>query len=72
MGNNHTIGEVKMAASLTESLRTAIINSGLSKYRLARMTGIDANNISRFLKGTRGICLSTAEKLAEAVGFEVK
>lgn len=61
-----------MAMNLTESLKSAIKNCGLSNYRIAKMTGIDANILGRFLKGQRGICLSTAAKIAEAIGVELR
>jgi len=54
-----------------QSLRDAIVNSGLSQYRLSILTGIPQSALSGFLTG-RDIRLSTFTKLAQVMGFELQ
>ncbi len=41
---------------------------GVSAYRLAKVTGISAQQLGRILKGTRGIGADVALRLARALG----
>ena len=59
-------------ANMCDSLRQAMLASGFTDYRISRMTGVHASIIGRFVKGERGISLSTAAKIAEAVGVELR
>jgi transcriptional regulator with XRE-family HTH domain len=61
-----------MANTMSDTLRSAMQASGLTDYRISRMTGVHASVIGRFLKGERGISLTTAGKIAEAVGVELR
>lgn len=54
------------------SLKKAIQTSGISPYKLARLSGVADAVISRFLNGKRDITLTTAAKLAEALGLELR
>jgi DNA-binding phage protein len=55
-------------SELAEQLREAIAASGMSSYALARESGVDSGIIVRFLAGERDVTLSTASKIAAAVG----
>lgn len=55
----------------SERLRVAIRASGLSQNEVARRAGIDPGMVNRFLHGTRGLTLATAEKVADAIGIEL-
>ena len=48
---------------LADSLRDAVLTSGLTHYRIGKDIGIGADQVDRFMDG-RDIRLSTAEKLA--------
>lgn len=61
-----------MAQSMSDSLKQAAKESGLTDYRISKMTGVHASVIGRFLKGERSITLETAGKIAEAVGLELR
>ena len=52
-------------------LRQAILASGLSRYRLAKMTGVANAILSNFVNGHRSLTLTTAAKLARALGLEL-
>ena len=56
---------------IADALRSAITDSGLSFYALAKRSGVSAPTISRFLSGKRGhIGYKSAFKLANALGLD--
>ena len=61
-----------MAQSMSDTLKQAAKESGFTDYRISKMTGVHASVIGRFLKGERGISLTTAGKIAEVVGLELR
>jgi transcriptional regulator with XRE-family HTH domain len=50
--------------TLSDQLRAAIRDSGLSVYRIAKETGVSQPSISRFLNRKRTINIEAAEALA--------
>jgi hypothetical protein len=52
------------AATITARLKEAIRESGLTHYRLSKLSGIVQPVIDRFVAGERDIRLETAERLA--------
>jgi plasmid maintenance system antidote protein VapI len=56
---------------LDGQLRSAIVESGLSHYQLAKETGISQPIITRFANGDRSISLATASKLATFFGMRL-
>jgi hypothetical protein len=58
--------------SLSDQLRKAVLNSGLTRYRVAVDAQVDHAVLRRFLSGERDIKLQTADRLAEYLGFELK
>ena len=58
--------------TITEVLRQAVIDSGLSHYRVAKLAGTTPTIIGRFVNEQKGLRLSTADRLAEALGLELK
>lgn len=57
--------------TLSDQLRAAIAESGLSHYRLAKETGVSQPIITRFANGTRGISLETAGRIAGYFGMRL-
>lgn len=55
----------------SEQLAAIIRSSGRSAYELARLAGIDACMINRFLRGERDLHLSTLDKLAAVLGLDL-
>jgi len=49
-------------------LRQAIARSGLSQYRLAKLSGIQQSQLSRFMNGERGLSIEGIEKICELIG----
>jgi plasmid maintenance system antidote protein VapI len=58
-------------STLSQVLLTTIKERELTCYALAKMSGASATTIQRFVNGERGLSLSTAEKLAQALGLEL-
>ena len=53
-------------------LRTAIIESGLTHYRIAKDAGISPDVVTRFVTGARDVTLTSAAKVAHVLGLEVE
>ncbi len=62
----------KKTADIEEQLRQAIINSGMSRYRLARLTGVADAVLCNFVNRKRSITMTTAAKLAAELGVELR
>jgi plasmid maintenance system antidote protein VapI len=56
-------------APIGETLRKAIVDSGLTSYALGKAAGVSSGMIDRFKRGERDLRLSTAEKLCETLGL---
>lgn len=59
-------------SDLSEALKRAIENSGLSNYAISGLSGVDQSVLNRFVNGERDITLETASKIATALGAELK
>lgn len=57
---------------LIESLRKAVEGSGMSDQRLADLVGVARPSITRFRLGQRSLKLSTAARLCEVLGLELR
>jgi ribosome-binding protein aMBF1 (putative translation factor) len=56
---------------LTDQIRRAINESGVSRYRLWKETGIDQATLSRFMAGKAGMTLKSLDVLADALRLRV-
>ena len=56
---------------LTDQIRRAINESGVSRYRLWKETGIDQAVLSRFVAGKAGMTLKSLDVLADALRLRV-
>ncbi len=61
----------KPKPTLTDALRAAIEQSGLTGYRIAMATGIDNSNLARFLRGELSLRLDKADRLAAYLGLQL-
>ena len=61
----HTAG-----MTLSDQVRKAIRQSGLSRYRLALESGVDEASLSRFMAGS-GITTTTLDAIAKVLRLEV-
>jgi hypothetical protein len=65
------MGRKKKRALVDEQLRAAIRSSGLTVYRLAKLSGIGDDRIHRFLQGIRTLTLPAAAKVCDVLGLEL-
>ena len=62
----------KKRMSLEDQLRKAIKESGLPLYKLGERAGVSDGLLSHFVRGNRSMTLKTADKLARALGLELR
>jgi plasmid maintenance system antidote protein VapI len=53
-------------------LKQAILDSGISRYKLSKITGVPASVLCTFVNGKRSITIGTAAKLTRALGLELR
>jgi transcriptional regulator with XRE-family HTH domain len=56
---------------LTDQLRKAIDDSGLTRYRIAQETGIDESALAKFYNGHRGLSMEALDALGEYLGLRI-
>jgi len=55
---------------LSDLLREAIRDSGLTAYAVAKRSGVAIQMITRWLAGERDITLTTADRIAAGLGID--
>ncbi len=65
------MGEVA-SASITETLRQAIAESGMALQALANATGVERASLSRFVARERSLRLDMADKIAAYFGLALR
>jgi transcriptional regulator with XRE-family HTH domain len=55
----------KRSKPLTDQLRQAIDESGLTRYQIAKATGIDESALAKFYNGHRGLSMGALNALGE-------
>jgi transcriptional regulator with XRE-family HTH domain len=57
--------------TMSDTLRAAVRDSGLSQYEISHATGILATSLGRFMRGETSLRLDKADALAEFFGLEL-
>ena len=57
---------------LTNQLRRAIDDSGMTRYRIAQETGVSEATLSKFYLGQRGLSMEAMDALGECLQLEIK
>jgi transcriptional regulator with XRE-family HTH domain len=65
MAKNHQL-------SMTDAIKSAIRDSGLSLNALARETGVQVSSLSRFMRGEQDLVFGAVENLAAVLGLELR
>jgi transcriptional regulator with XRE-family HTH domain len=55
--------------SIEEQMRQAILNAGISRYRLSQLSGVSQGVISHFMNRNRDLMLTTAARLAAVLNL---
>ncbi len=61
----------KRSKKLTDQIRRAIDDSGLTRYRIAQETEIDESTLGKFYNGRRGLSLDNIDRLSEYLGLRI-
>jgi len=57
---------------LSDQVRQAIRDAGVSQYRISQQTGIDASALSKFVRGQRaGLSMESLDQLGEYLGLTI-
>lgn len=56
---------------MTDPVRRATDDSGVTRYRISRETGIDESTLSKFYRGTCGISLGNLDLLCEYLDLRI-
>ena len=55
---------------ISESLKKAIGESGLTRYEVAKRAGVSPQIITRFMRGQRGLSLVVVDRIGQALHLE--
>lgn len=58
-------------AKLSGQVRAAIDASGLTRYRICQLTGIDQSTLSKFMAGKAGLSTPALDALAEVLALRI-
>jgi transcriptional regulator with XRE-family HTH domain len=61
----------KKQFSVSDRLRAAILAAPVTRYRIARETGVSESILSRFISGERGLDLTSVDRLAAYLGLDL-
>lgn len=61
----------KRAMKLTDQIRRAIDQSGLTRYRIAKDTGLDESALSKFYNGSRGLSVEALDRIGEYLKLRI-
>jgi transcriptional regulator with XRE-family HTH domain len=61
----------KRTQLLTDQLRQAIDDSGLTRYQIAKETGIDESALAKFYNGHRGLSMDALNALGECLQLRI-
>lgn len=61
----------KRTSLLTDQLRQAIDDSGLTRYQIAKETGIDESALAKFYNGHRGLSMDALNALGECLQLTI-
>ncbi len=61
----------KQVFLLSDQIRHAMDESGLSRYRIAKDTGIDQSALGKFYHGERGLSTEAMDAIGEYLGLRI-
>ena len=64
--------KAKRAEKISDALRRAVGTGGLSRYAIAKRTGLDEGLLSRFVHGKCGLSLESIDLVCEVLGLELR
>jgi len=70
IGDNARVAK-RQTKPLTDQLRQAIADSGLTRYQIAKATGIDESALAKFYNGQRGLSMQALNALGECLELTI-
>ena len=61
----------KKRIKLSDQVRRAVDDAGVSRESIRRAAGIDKGHFSRFMSGERGLPMKTLDRLADHLGLDI-
>jgi transcriptional regulator with XRE-family HTH domain len=61
-----------MSKDIEQKLRKAIFNSKMSRYKISQLSGVGESQLSLFVNGKRTLTLTSAAKVADVLGLDLK
>lgn len=61
----------KRRIKLSDQIRKAINNSGMTRYAISKATGVGQDVLSRFMSRERGMELATLDRLADFLDLNI-
>ena len=61
----------KKRTKLSDQVRRAVDESGLSRYRICKLIEISQPTMSRFMSGQCGLTMKNLDKLADLLGLNI-
>jgi len=62
----------KRPGKVTDQLRKAIDDSGLTRYRISKETGISEATLSKFYLGQRGLSMEALDAIGECLQLTIR
>lgn len=56
---------------LSDQLREAIESAGVSRYEIAKQTGVSETTLCRFVSGERGISVDAMDAIGQYLGLSI-
>lgn len=57
---------------LSDQIRRAIDESGMTRYRISQLTGINESGLAKFYNGHRGLSMDALDQIGELLGLEIR
>ena len=61
----------KEKPNVSDQVRAMIDGCGMSRYQLAKLTGIDQSALARFMSGERGLSTTALDSIGKVLELEV-
>lgn len=61
----------RRSKKMTDQIRRAIDDSGLTRYRIAKETGIDESTLAKFYNGHRGLSMDALNRLGKFLELRI-
>ena len=68
----YNVNKKQKYESIEQQLKRAVLESDMSRYRLAKLSGVSEAQLSYFINDKRSLTLPAATKLAKVLGLELR